>query len=301
MARSSVASAQRRAVEHRTVDQRGRVAAVLPALFLVAGFLVPLSGLLVLSFRPVDSFNNPQPGFTLDQYLEVANNPFLWKTVADSLSLAVRVSIACAVLAYPVAWFLARTGHRTRRTIVFAIVLSPLLTSEVVRSFGWRIVMSGEGPVNRILQALGITDTSLPLLTSPWTVFIAVVHVLLPFAIITLAASLGAIDGNLLRASASLGASKARTFVAVVLPLSLPGLIAGTVIVFSLTMGIYVTPLLVGGANQPLAGLRIRNEAMVTFNQPLAAALSFVLLVTSLLVVTAIAVLGRFWEKRTRG
>nr|WP_275889488.1 ABC transporter permease [Nakamurella flavida] len=209
--------------------------------------------------------------------------------------------MTCAVLAYPVAWFLARSPGRTSRTIVFTIALSPLLTSEVVRSFGWRIVMSGEGPVNSTLQALGLIDESLPLLRSPWTVFLAVVHVLLPFAIITLTASLTAIDGSLLRASASLGASRIRTFLRVVLPLSAPGLVAGTVLVFSLTMGIYVTPLLVGGANQQLAGLRIQNEAMVSFDQPRAAALSFVLLVVTLLACAAITALGRVWERGNRG
>lgn len=286
-----------RATLPRWTRQPGVVAAVLPTAFVVVAFLVPLGGLLVLSLRPTDPLNNPLPGFTLEQYREVFATSYLWGSVVESLSLAVRVSVTCAIVAYPVAWFLARTTSRLARTVVFTVALSPLLTSEVVRSFGWRIVMAGEGPVNVTLQALGITDESLPLLRSPWTVFLAVVHVLLPFAIISLTTSLGAIDENLLRASSDLGASRARTFAKVVLPLSSPGLVAGIVIVFSLTMGIYVTPLLVGGANQSLAGLRVQNEAMVSFDQPRAAALSFVLLVVTLVVCALVTAAARVWEK----
>ncbi|MBO9569350.1 MAG: ABC transporter permease [Cellulomonas iranensis] len=279
----------------------GVVPAVLPTVFVLVAFLLPLAGLLVLSLRPTDAFNFALPGFSLRQYREVLTTPYLYRSLLESLSLAVRVSVTCLVLAYPVAWYLARAAHGWRKTLVFTVTLSPLLASEVVRSFGWRIVMAGEGPVNRTLQALGLTDASLPLLRSPWTVFLAVVHVLLPFAVIALTASLGAIDDAVLRASADLGASAAQTFRRVVLPLSAPGLVAGAVIVFSLTMGIYVTPLLVGGANQPLAGLRVQSEAMVTFNQPRAAALSFVLLLVTLVVCAVVTAVGRLAERGTRG
>lgn len=280
---------------------RGHVAAIVPTAFLIVAFVVPLAGLLVLSLRPTDPMNNVLPGLTTSQYVEVFTTRYLWGSVVESLWLATRVSITCVVVAFPVAWYLARSTSRVGKSVVFVITLSPLLTSEVVRSFGWRIVMAGEGPVNVTLQALGLTDESLPLLTSPWTVFLAVVHVLLPFAIIAMSASLGAIDEALLRASADLGASRVRTLGSVVLPLSVPGLVAAVVIVFSLAMGVYVTPLLVGGANQPLAGLRIQTEAMVAFDQPRAAALSFVLLAVSLSVCGLVTVLGRLANRAQHG
>lgn len=280
---------------------RGHVAAIVPTAFLIVAFVVPLVGLAVLSLRPTDAMNNVLPGLTTSQYAEVFATRYLWGSVVESLWLAARVSLTCVVVAFPVAWYLARSTSRVGKSVVFIITLSPLLTSEVVRSFGWRIVMAGEGPVNITLQALGLTDESLPLLTSPWTVFLAVVHVLLPFAIIAMSASLGAIDEALLRASADLGASRARTFASIVLPLSVPGLVAAIVIVFSLAMGVYVTPLLVGGANQSLAGLRIQTEAMVAFDQPRAAALSFVLLAVSLSVCALVTVLGRFANRAQRG
>lgn len=284
----------------RSRDLRGHVAAIVPTAFVVVAFLLPLVGLLLLSLRPTDAMNNVLPGFTGAQYAEVFGTSYLWGSVVESLWLAVRVSLTCLVLAFPLAWYLARSTSAVGKSLVFVITLSPLLTSEVVRSFGWRVVMSGEGPVNVTLQALGLIDESLPLLRSPWTVFLAVVHVLLPFAVLALSASLGAIDNRLLQASADLGAGALRTFRSVVLPLATPGVVAATVIVFSLSMGVYVTPLLVGGANQSLAGLRIQTEAMVAFDQPRAAALSFVLLAVTLAVCGLVGLLGRLAERARR-
>lgn len=284
----------------RARDLRGHVAAIVPTAFVVVAFLLPLVGLLLLSLRPTDTMNNVLPGFTGAQYAEVFGTSYLWGSVVESLWLAVRVSLTCLVLAFPLAWYLARSTSSVGRSLVFVITLSPLLTSEVVRSFGWRVVMSGEGPVNVTLQALGLVDESLPLLRSPWTVFLAVVHVLLPFAVLALSASLGAIDNRLLQASADLGAGALRTFRSVVLPLATPGIVAATVIVFSLSMGVYVTPLLVGGANQSLAGLRIQTEAMVAFDQPRAAALSFVLLAVTLAVCGLVGLAGRLAERGRR-
>lgn len=279
----------------RRADDRhpGLIAAIVPTAFIVIAFLVPLVGLLVLSLRPTDDLNNALDGFSLAQYAKVFTTDYLWGSVLESLWLSIRVSVVCLVLAFPIAWFLARSGSRLGKSLVFVITLSPLLTSEVVRSFGWRVVMGGEGPVNAVLQALGFVDEPLSLLRSPITVFIAIVHVMLPFAIIALSASVGAIGDDMLRASSVLGASRVRTFFSVVVPLSAPGIAAASVIVFSLSMGVYVTPMLVGGANQSLAGLRIQTQAMTSFDQPGAAALSFVLLVVTLVVCGLLGGLGR--------
>lgn len=300
MSAVAVASPGRRA-RRAHHERRGLVTLIIPTAFMVVAFLVPIVGLAVLSLRPTNEFNSPLPGFSFEQYAEVFATQYLRDSVLQSLWLAIRVTVTCAVVSYPVAWFLARTPSRWARTIVFTITLSPLLTSEVVRAFGWRVLMSGEGPVNSTLQFLQITDESLPLLRSDWTVFLAVVHVLVPFSIIALTGSLSAIDDSMIRAAANLGASRARTFIRVILPLSVPGLVAGVVLVFSLTMGIYVTPLLVSGATQTIAGLQIRNLVTVTFDQPGAAALSFVLLVVTLASCAVIGLLGRLVGGGARG
>lgn len=282
-----------------------RVVAALPltpgVLFLLALFVVPLLSLLVLSLRPVDGFYEPLPGFSLDNYRDLLSNEYFSGAIAYTVRMALLVTVLCAVLAFPVAWVLSRSRSATFRMIATLVVVSPLLTSVVVRSFGWRALLSADGIVNGLLTGLGLADRPLNLLTGPVTVVVVVVHVLLPFAVVTLATSLGRIDDNLLRASSSMGAGPFRTFRQIVLPLSIPGLISGAVIVFSLSMGIYVTPMLVGGANQPLAGLRVYDQAMQVFNHPAAAALSFALFAISLLAILVLTALGRVWDRRLHG
>lgn len=269
-------------------------------LFLLLLFVVPLLSMFVLSFRPVDSFYTVLPGFTLDHYSNVATSRYFSRTLAYTVRMAVIVTIVCAVLAYPVAWLLVRSRSAVWRMIIVLIVISPLLTSVVVRSFGWRVLLSAQGPLNSLLDTLGLGRDA-NLLLGPVTVVVVVTHVLLPFAIVTLATSLGRIDDDLLRASSSMGSSAFRTFSRVVLPLSIPGLLSGAVIVFSLAMGIYVTPMLVGGANQPLAGLRVYDQAMRVFNQPAAAALSIVMFAISLVAILVLNHLARRWERSIHG
>lgn len=287
-----------------SIHTRRRLNSLLPlapgGVFLLLLFVVPLLSMFVLSFRPVDSFYDVLPGFTLDHYANVVGTRYFSQTLLYTVRMALIVTVLCAVLAYPVAWLLVRSRSAAWRMVIVLIVISPLLTSVVVRSFGWRVLLSAQGPIRSFLDAVGLGE-GVNLLLGPGTVITVVTHVLLPFAIVTLATSLGRIDDNLLRASASMGASAFRTFSRVVLPLSVPGLLSGAVIVFSLSMGIYVTPMLVGGANQPLAGLRVYDQAMRVFNQPAAAALSIVMFTISLVGIVVLNSLTRAWERRLHG
>ncbi|MEU7830732.1 ABC transporter permease [Nonomuraea sp. NPDC049129] len=269
--------------------------------FLTALFLVPLVELLRLSFSPVDSYNTALPGFTLDQYKRVFTEPYFYGSLLETLATALLVATLCVLLAYPAAYVLARRAPGTMRTLLFVIVISPLLTSVVVRTYGWVVLLSGNGVVNRLLVATGLRDEPARLLTSYPSVVIAVTHVLLPFAIIPLTTALGGLDHNLHRASQTLGAGPIRTFLRVTVPLSLPGVVTGALIVFALAMGIYITPLLVGGVTQPLAGIRVYDQVETVFNYPVAAALSFALLALTLLSTTLLAGGFRIWERRLHG
>lgn len=286
-----------------SIRTRRRLTSLLPLVpggaFLLLLFVVPLVSMFLLSFRPVDSFYDVLPGFTFEHYEAVGGTRYFSQTLLYTVRMALIVTVLCAVLAYPVAWLLVRSRSAVWRMIIVLIVISPLLTSVVVRSFGWRVLLSAQGPVSSLLNAVGLGSGNL--LLGPGTVITVVTHVLLPFSIVTLATSLGKIDDSLLRASSSMGASAFRTFARVVLPLSIPGLLSGAVIVFSLAMGIYVTPMLVGGANQPLAGLRVYDQAMRVFNQPAAAALSIVMFTISLAVIVGLNYLTRVWERRIHG
>ncbi|MBT2228213.1 ABC transporter permease [Nonomuraea sp. NEAU-A123] len=269
--------------------------------FLAALFLVPLVELFRLSFSPVDTYNAALPGFTLNQYKRVFTEPYFYGSLLETLATALLVATLCVVLAYPAAYVLARRSAGAMRTLLFVIVISPLLTSVVVRTYGWVVLLSGNGVVNRLLVATGLRDQPARLLTSYPSVVIAVTHVLLPFAIIPLTTALGGLDHNLHRASQTLGAGPVRTFLRVTVPLSLPGVVTGALIVFALAMGIYITPLLVGGVTQPLAGIRVYDQVETVFNYPVAAALSFALLALTLLSTTLLAGAFRIWERRLHG
>ncbi|MFI7128184.1 ABC transporter permease [Nonomuraea sp. NPDC050153] len=275
---------------------------VLPLVaFLAALFLVPLVRLLRLSFSPVDAFNAALPGFTFEQYARVFTDPYFYGSLLRTLATALLVAVLCVALAYPAAYFLARRRPGVPRTLLFVIVISPLLTSVVVRTYGWVVLLSGNGLVNRALVASGLRDQPAQLLTSYPAVVVAVTHVLLPFAIIPLTTALGGLDRDLHRASQTLGAGPIRTFLRVTVPLSLPGAVTGALIVFALAMGIYITPLLVGGVTQPLTGIRVYDQVTTVFDYPVAAALSFALLALTVVSTGLLASVFRIWERRLHG
>lgn len=269
--------------------------------FMALMFLVPLVELFVLSLRPVDEVNTVQPGFTLGQYERVFTESYFYGALGETLLTAVLVTALCLLLAYPVGYLLARRRAGLTRTLLFVVVISPLLTSVVVRSYGWVVLLAGNGPVNRFLMAIGLLDKPAQLLSSYPAVLVSVTHVLLPFAILPVTTALGALDRDLNKASANLGAGPWRTFWRITVPLSLPGAITGALIVFALAMGIYVTPLLVGGVNQPLAGIRVYDQVQTVFDYPVAAALSFVLLVLTIASTSVLNLVSRRWERAVHG
>ncbi|MQY28148.1 ABC transporter permease [Nocardia aurantia] len=275
---------------------------VLPlVIFLLLMLVLPMIRMLIMSFRPVDEYGQAEPGFTAGQYRRVFAESFFSQALVHSVLVALVVTALCLVLGYPAAYVLAHRRPGVVRTLLLLIVVSPLLTSVVVRSYGWSILLSGNGLVNRILAGSGLRSQPAHLLGSTLAVVVSVTHVLLPFAIIPLTTALRGIEPNLTRASLSLGAGPVRTFWRVTVPLSLPGIAAGVLIVFALSMGIYITPRLIGGTNQPLAGIRIYDQVSSVYDYPMAAALSFVLLVLTG-VCTALFGGGlRWWARRLHG
>jgi putative spermidine/putrescine transport system permease protein len=286
----------------RRLRPLGSMVYLIPLLaFLVALFVIPMVKVVELSLHRVDDFGNPLPGLSATEYRQVLTDSYYYGALLHSLLTAAIVTALCILLAFPVASALARRRPGLIRTVMFVIVVSPLLTSVVVRSYGWTVLLSANGFVNRVLIDAGVLSQPANLLLSYGAVLVSVTHVLLPFMIIPLTTALRGIDATLTRASRSLGAGAVRTFLRVTLPLSLPGIATGVLIVFPLTMGIYITPLLIGGSNQPLAGIRIYNEITSVYNFPVAAALSLVLLVLSVLSVSAIGLGFRAWERRLYG
>lgn len=265
-------------------------------LFLFGFFVVPMLHILYLSFIPEES--STQTEFTLENFLRFFTDPYylgnLWLTVKISL-WTVGITL---ILGYPVSLTMVRSSPRMRTILTF-LVASPLLISIVVRNFGWYLLLLQNGTLNQVLMGLGIIDSPLRLLSSETGVIIGLSNAYLPFMILSIAASLYNIDPNLERASAILGANPIKTFFSVTFPLSLPGVVAGTVLVFSMSMSAYVTPAMMGGAKVPMLPVVAYDQIVNLMRWPFGSAVSFILLgVTylSVLLFTRAMERGRFRE-----
>jgi putative spermidine/putrescine transport system permease protein len=271
-------------------------ALVSPALLLVLLALVaPLAILLAYSFYESRPGGVMIPAFTLRQYLRFLGDPFYLGVLGRTVLLGFWVTAWCIVLGYPLAYALARTRSRTRRGVLVTLLLVPLMTSVVVRSYGWMILLANGGLVNKALLALGLTDRPVQLLFNTRGVVISLVAILLPYMVLTLTPVIQNIAPALEEASQSLGASPGRMFRDVVVPLSLPGVAAGSILVFVLTIAAYATPRLVGGSRLLVMPIFVYDQAMALLDWPFASAVSFVLLV---LVLALMALQGRLVERR---
>lgn len=267
-----------------------------PTLLLLAAFFAyPIGILGRLSFYKAEPGGVMIPDWTVANYARFLLDTFhlgiLWTTIQLGLS----VTIICVVLGYPVAYSLARTRSRRARAVGVTILLIPLMTSVVVRSYGWMILLASSGPVNKLLLGLGLVERPVQLMFTTHGVVIALAEVLLPFMVLSLMPVLQAIDPSLDEASQSLGARPLATFRRIVLPLSLPGVAVGSILVFVLSISAFATPRLVGGAITQVTSVFIYDQALNLFNWPFGAAVSLILLV---LVLALTSLQSRLIEGR---
>jgi putative spermidine/putrescine transport system permease protein len=250
---------------------------LLPSAILYACvFALPLGVLLSDSVRP-PAAPGQAAGLSLAYYQAFWTDGVTFSIFLSTVWISVLVTAACVVLGYPLALFMRRAGPRLR-IVVLALVVSPLLTSVIVRNVAWLLVLGNEGLINTTLRALGIIDQPLPLLYNTFGVVVGVTHVYLSFVVLPLFASLLAIDPSLEENAASLGASPWRIFAHVTLPLSLPGLVAGMTLVFILSMGIYLTPVIMGGSFVTTLAMTITDLVRNQYDWSRAAAFSVMLL-----------------------
>lgn len=275
---------------------------LVPFLLFLGVFLVlPLVLLLLLSFRDVDAMMNTLDTYSFSQYVEVFSSDIYLKTIGITLWTALKTTVLCLVMAYPAAYLLVKAPTGRLRALFYILLVSPLLTSVVIRTFSWIVLLSQNGIVNEALISLKLIEKPLPLLWNMNAVIIAYVQVMLPFAVLPLAGSLSEMKPDLKFASMSLGAGRLRTFFFVTLPMTVPGLLTGAMIVFSLSAGSYITPLLVGGRMQPLLPLSIYQQVMQVFHLPLAAAMSITLLAVVSVVIGILGFFQKRWEARING
>lgn len=229
--------------------------------------------------------------FTDPFYLDI-----LWTTIRVSL-VSTAVSL---LLGYPTAYYMARTTSRLKQAMVI-VILFPFLVSAVVRSYGWMVILGTNGLLNQLLLGLGLISEPLKLLNTEAAVIIGMIHLLIPYMILSLVGVLQSIDPNVEYAAYSLGASPMTTFRRVVFPLSTPGIISGCVLVFTMSMTSYVTPKLLGGSKFRMMATMVVQEINVNFDWGAASAISYILLAVILAVQVVVALVTGRYMKRMGG
>ena len=230
--------------------------------------------------------------FTDPFYLDI-----LWTTIRVSL-VSTAVSL---LLGYPTAYYMARTTSRLKQAMVI-VILFPFLVSAVVRSYGWMVILGTNGLLNQLLLGLGLISEPLKLLNTEAAVIIGMIHLLIPYMILSLVGVLQSIDPNVEYAAYSLGASPMTTFRKVVFPLSTPGIISGCLLVFTMSMTSYVTPKLLGGSKFRMMATMVVQEINVNFDWGAASAISYILLAVILAVqVVVVLVTGRYMKRMGGG
>lgn len=259
-------------------------ALLVPVLVLIGVFfLVPLGTVAVYSFYTRTAGGSMEAILTLENYARAITRPLYVKVFLRTLRLAVITTVMALVLSYPFAYYLARLKSE-KKGLLLLLVVFPFWTSIIVRSYAWMIILGSNGIINSILNVLGIGPRKL--LWNETGVVIGLVHILLPYMILPLYASLEGINRSLEEAARTLGADKWRTFWYITLPLSLPGAATGAILVFIITIGFYLTPALLGGPQQVVIPMLIYEQVAI-LNYPFAAALS-VLLLLMVLILTGL-------------
>lgn len=256
------------------------LAPALCALFLLLG--LPLVDMVRISFR-TEHFGQIQSGFTLANYVALLGDLASLTLMLQTFAVAAAVTALCALLGFPLAAAVANAPERWRGLLYF-VVAAPLLVNTVVRSYGWLLILGRQGLVNTVLLSAGWIDEPLALSGNLLGVVIGGTQVFLPFMVLSLASALQNIDRRLIESSNVLGAGPLRSFRTITLPLAMPGLIAGAVLVFSMMLGAFVTPLILGGSAVRYLSVQVYTDALVLFNLPRATALSLLLMVAVLAV-----------------
>jgi putrescine transport system permease protein len=287
---------------------RGRYLVIaVPMLWLLAFFLAPLLVVLQISLAQRTGGVPPyselvaigeqglvQITLSLAGYLRLLTDPLYVESYLSSLQFASVSTLACLLIGYPIAYGIARARPLLRLLLLVGVLL-PFLTSSLLRTYALSGLLRDTGLVNQVLLALGLVDAPLRLLDTPFAVYVGITYNYLPFMVLPLVANLMRLDTTLLQAAADLGARPWRAFLSVTLPLSLPGIIAGSLLVFIPAVGEYVIPALLGGPGSLTIGQRIWEDFFDARNYPLAAAVAMAMLA---LIVVPMLIFERFQEQR---
>lgn len=276
---SAVATPEFEAANERNERRRGLFLALPAYAYLALFFVVPVGIIVVYSFATRNRFRSTDlNNWNFEAYRSLGDD-IVRQVLVRSIVLAVITTVICLVVSYPFAYYIA-TRRPVVRNLMLVFVMIPFWTNFLVRNYAWFVILGTDGPLSQVTEAIGIGPTRV--LFSQGAVVIGLVYGFLPFMVLPLYASIERIDGRLLEASRDLYASGWQSFRHVLLPLSMPGVIAGSILVFIPSLGAYVTPEILGGGKQVLLGSYIVTQFLTASNFPLGAALSTVLMVIML-------------------
>lgn len=259
---------------------------LLPLLvFLVLFFFIPAIKLMSFGFMTQNAQGIIGAPLTLQHYMHFFEVDLYRKVLWATIRISVITSVLAAILAYPVATVLVR-GNMVLTRLITLIVIAPLAVSVVVRAYGWQLIL-GNGPtglLNYVLLHLGLIDSPLSLLFSDTAVVIGSIHIFFPMMVLPLASALGKIDPNLQQAARTLGAPAWKVFLRITFPLSVPGLVAGFTLVFSLASASYVIPALIGGPGSQMLGNMVEQQVLAVYDWPFGATIATILVAIVILI-----------------
>ena len=245
-------------------------------LFMLLVFVYPVIRILLRSVF--------DPGFTTEHFQEMVANPAYAKVLVNTFQISLVVTVLSLLLGYPVAYVLSQLRGIPASLMVAGVVL-PLWTSELVRSFAWTIILGRKGPINEALEHLGVIERPLALLFNASAVYIGTIHIMLPFMVLPLYSVMRGIDPRLRQAALSMGATPFSAFRNVFLPLSMPGVVSGCLLVFVLATGFFVTPSILGSTDETMIAMLIETEARRSLNWGMASALAVALLALTAVIL----------------
>jgi putative spermidine/putrescine transport system permease protein len=247
------------------------------ALFFLAPFLVLVG----------ESFTGPE-GLTLANYVSVLSDQYYWQALLNTLLISLWVTVVCFLLGYPLAYYtIFHVRSSWTRRLIYVLLVTPLFTSNIVRAFSWIVILGRRGIVNASLMSIGLIETPLEILYSKTSIVIGLSYILLPVMVLSVCSVLHGIDRTLIDAARDLGARPSRAFLAITFPLSLPGVIAGSIIIFALSVSAYVIPSILSGGREMVTPVLIFQQYTATFRPDIGATLSVVLLAVTLLLIGA--------------
>lgn len=244
---------------------------------------LPQLGVAYISLR--EKIGPGQYTFGVANYVEFLEEPIYWNTLLRTATMSILVTAMALIIGFPVAYYIAKVARRRSRTALFLLCLIPLWVSELVRTFGWIVLLRETGVVSKLLQAAGLIDGPVELLYNDATVVVGLVYTVILFMIVPIVSTLSGMDDALLEAGYNLGGTGFTVFRRIIVPYAMPGIVAGCIIVFMLTAGSYLTPILLGGKNSMWFTEQIYNQFITRYNWESGATFGVLLLAFTSVVV----------------